>query len=192
MTRYYTGIGSEEAPQKACDQAYHAARRLHELGYTLLSGGANGMDIAFQKGCQSVNGKMNIILPYNGFRNNYKSEKDGIYLFKDLPQNIQTECDSVCAQLHPVWNKIGHTASAVYLKRDVCQVRGINLDIKSDFILCYTEDGVEDGTKTTRQTGGTAMAMRIATPEGIPIFNLYHKDALNRLSIHLKELKVIT
>lgn len=46
---------------------------------------------------------------------------------------------------------------------------------------------IEDGTKTTWNTGGTGGAIRLATSLGIPVFNLKNKDAIQRLRDYIRQ-----
>ena len=67
---YYTGIGSRDTPKKYLRYMELAATYLAENGLILRSGGADGADTAFEKGCDFVNGKKEIFLPWQNFNNN--------------------------------------------------------------------------------------------------------------------------
>ena len=54
MTMYYAGIGSRETPKVVCDMMYKIGAAHADLGLTLRSGGAIGADIAFERGCDSI------------------------------------------------------------------------------------------------------------------------------------------
>ena len=61
---YYSGIGSRQTPQHIIDNMIITAEWLATEGYILRSGNANGADVAFGIGCDSVNGSSEIYLPY--------------------------------------------------------------------------------------------------------------------------------
>lgn len=78
-TRRFAGIGSRSTPENVLQVMRKVAHRLAELGYTLLSGGSDGADSAFEEGCrqsacaseadkQGCFGKKEIYLPWPGFR----------------------------------------------------------------------------------------------------------------------------
>ena len=70
--KYYAGIGSRSTPEDVLDRMYKLAILLAKRSYTLRSGGANGADTAFEKGCTIVNGSIDLWLPWNGFNKRKK------------------------------------------------------------------------------------------------------------------------
>ena len=78
------------------------------------------------------------------------------------------------------------------MARNVQQILGETtqptLDKVSQLVICWTPDGCSDGKKTTRDTGGTGQALRIAADYNIPIFNLENEDALDRLTNFLNDV----
>jgi len=75
MKIFYTGIGSRKTPGPINDiiefsplyRFYYWGRILATKGFILRSGHADGADLAFEKGCDTVNGKKEIYLPWKGF-----------------------------------------------------------------------------------------------------------------------------
>lgn len=67
---YYTGVGSRECPAKILERLEEIGRLLAVNGFTLRSGAARGADSAFEKGCDSRQGKKEIFLPCVGFNGN--------------------------------------------------------------------------------------------------------------------------
>ncbi|KOC58542.1 RlpA-like protein [Habropoda laboriosa] len=67
--------------------------------------------------------------------------------------------------------------------RNVFQVLGYGLDTPSEFLVCWTPDGAE--AETSKKTGGTGTAIRVANTYGIPVFNLFNEDCLERLNDYL-------
>lgn len=68
MSKYYTGIGSREAPEHILNYISVAASHMANNNFILRSGGASGSDSAFEFGCDKVNGKKEIYLPWKNFR----------------------------------------------------------------------------------------------------------------------------
>lgn len=110
----YAGIGSRSTPQPVLDQMEKVAHRLSELGYTLLSGGADGADSAFESGCF---GNKEIYLPWPNFRH-----LQGRH-YVTLPT---TEAFRVASVVHPAWSRLKDSAKSL-MARNSHQVLGANL-----------------------------------------------------------------
>lgn len=67
MPDYYTGIGSRKTPKVFLDLFEQVGETLADYDFILRSGGANGADRAFEKGCNNLNGEKEIYLPWRGF-----------------------------------------------------------------------------------------------------------------------------
>lgn len=147
----YTGVGSRQTPKNVQRKFYIIGRVLGKKGIVLRSGHAPAADMAFENGCDDVKGPKEIYLPWRGFNesnsNLYRITQEGIDL-----------ATKYCPYLPYV--KIG---TKKLLTRDVYQVLGYSLKEKSDFLICWTENG--------EKIGGTAMAIKIAEDFNIPIFN---------------------
>jgi hypothetical protein len=151
---YYAGIGSRETPQEILSKMEEIAVLLANKHYTLRSGGADGADSAFEKGCDSVNGNKEIYIPWKNFNKN-KSE-----LYLQSP-----EAFLIAQQFHPAWHTLSDGVRRI-MARNTLQVLGQDLkkETYSEFVVCYTWNGLE--------SGGTGQAMRIAKAYGIQIYNL--------------------
>jgi hypothetical protein len=158
--RYFTGIGSRSTPLPILEKMQEIARFLASKGYTLRSGGASGADKdGFEAGCDSVGGKKEIYLPWLGFNN---SESKLLWTKPDW---------DIAEKFHPRWEYLKLGAKQL-MARNTCQL-GINAEIMSEFVVCWTEGG--------KEVGGTAQALRIAREYKIPIFNLGDKTGLTKL-----------
>lgn len=155
IPKYYTGIGSRSCPAWAYDIAYQLAILLSNYDYTLRSGGADGMDTAFERGCDSVNGKREIYLPWKGFNGNES------HLYE-----IDTVAMEAAEYIHPYWNRLSPGAKKLHA-RNVYQITGYHWKHYSKFIICYTP----------LEKGGTLQAIRIANEFNIPVVNLYDWDS---------------
>lgn len=181
--RFYSGIGSKETPEHIQEIMKKIAEILERKKYILRSGGAIGADTAFENGVimykeifytddYAVNG---------GERIPYKKE--------DLEF-----ADRILKEYHPAFSKGGNgiknEKSRKLLSRNTFQYFGVGDTINVDFVICYTSDGTE--STTTRDTGGTGQAIRIAYDYGTPIYNLKNYIGVSpeeMVDFILKELK---
>ena len=174
----YAGVGSRGVPQEIEEQLTTIAIMLANKGWTLNSGAAKGCDKAFEDGVLLSENPdaMRIYLPWEGFNDN-----------DSLLFNISPEAISMAEKFHPAGKRMkDHTRK--YMARNCYQVLSETLDDPVRFVLCYTPDGCEDGKKTTRDTGGTGQAIRVATANNIPIFNFANPNATARFKQHFDML----
>ena len=61
------------------------------------------------------------------------------------------------------WQRCGRAARAMHT-RNVEIILGYELDSPVKFLLCWTPGG--------RETGGTALGIRVARANGVPVYNL--------------------
>lgn len=167
----YAGIGSRETPINICEMMTQLAAKLEQDGYTLRSGGADGADKAFAKGCS----RKEEFPPWDGF--------EGLKLLKPIPQ----EAWNIAADLHPMWYKLKDSARAM-MARNCQQVLGMDLNTPSKFILCWTADGCINQKERTFKTGGTGQAIAHASLNGISVYNLARPDHFERLSNYLQNV----
>lgn len=165
----YAGIGSTDTPKSIQKQMTGIATQLSEEGWTLRSGGAPGADQAFEKGAGD---NKQIFLPWRLF-----NQSDSPYF--EPPQQAY----DIAAYYHPTWHKLMYKIKRM-MARNVQQVFGLELDQPCEVVLCWTPDGAE--TRTTRETGGTGQAIRIAIDWDIPIINFLDPLAELRLESFLE------
>jgi hypothetical protein len=154
MVNYYTGIGSRQTPLHILDLMKKFAVYLAKNDFVLRSGGADGADNAFEQGCNSVCGKKEIYLPWQGFNNNSST----LYGMTDGAKDI-------ARRFHPNWYNLSVAAEELHT-RNVYQILGCDLKTPSSFVICWTKDGLA--------SGGTGQALRIAKHHSVPILNLYN------------------
>jgi len=173
----YTGIGSRKTPKHILDVMVDIARELEQRLYCLRSGGAEGADMAFESGVRSEYWK-EIYLPWPGF-NGHDSTLH-------TPEPLAFD---IAARFHPAWGALS-PAMRKLMARNVHQVLGVKLSINSPskFVVCWTPDGAETMQRTSRATGGTGQAIRIASANTIPVFNLANDDAEGRLWQHVASI----
>lgn len=165
---YYTFVGSRETPVEILDIIFKISASMALKGYILRSGGANGADAWAEKGCDSVNGKKEIYLPWRFFNGNLSS-------FYDVSEKALQLAETI----HPSWQYLKHGARLLH-GRNCYQVLGLNLDKPSKVLICWTKNG--------EKIGGTRTAMVLAENNNIPVFNLAIeqdlKEVLKRLNLN--------
>lgn len=169
ITKYYTGVGSRKTPEKTFILMQQVAGYLGKLGYTLRTGGAVGADTAFESGCDWVEGKKEIWIPWN----NYQGKSKGCHLPTQEHYNL-------ASTLHPVWNRLSRGVRSLHA-RNTGQVLGVDLRTPSNFLVCWTPDGVDCIDKITSKTGGTSTALKLALLNNIPVVNMFNADWKEKL-----------
>ena len=158
---YYAGIGSRETPMEVQIFFTNVAKRFAQQGFILRSGGAVGADIAFERGCDEVNGEKEIFLPWAGL-----NDSDSKLIL------CNEEAFSIAEQFHARWHSLSPKAKKLQA-RNTHQVLGWDLKTPTDFIICWTK--YKDGNPI----GGTVQAIRIAEAHHIPIFNAGLYDSID-------------
>lgn len=166
--KIYTGIGSRYTPKHICELFTQIATELSSLEFTLRSGGADGADTAFELG---VGTKKEIYLPWDGFNGRHIGPN---YIVDDRPGY-----DTFTEPFVPHWDNCKASHRRLH-SRNSQQIFGIELAIPTDFVVCWTENGL--------LKGGTATALRMAQYYNIPIFNFGNigKDTLSDLINYVK------
>ena len=176
----YTGIGSRKTPELIIKQMVWLGEVMAVRDYVLRSGGAAGADVAFEEGCDNIGGLKEIYLPYKRFN---KSDSP---LF-EIPKRAY----DLARIYHPSYFGL-QTSGKKFMARNVQQILGETtqptIDKVCQLVICWTPDGCSDGTNTSKDTGGTGQALRIAADYNIPIFNLENEDALDRLTNFLNDV----
>ena len=147
---------------------------LGERGHILRSGGAGGADMAFETGCDHVNGPKEIYTPWDGFSQRRRTQRGVIVLGNHIA------AQEIAAKAHPNWAACSNGAKLLHT-RNVYQVLGQTLDKPADFVLCYTKNG--------SGAGGTGQALRIAKAHQVLCIDLGAPTGNDSLIALLKQLK---
>lgn len=164
---YYAGIGSRETPKGVLAFFEKLGAWLAQKGFILRSGAAQGADRAFEIGCDKVQGKKEIFLPWKGFEGS-------------VSQLIVSnhEAFEIAAKYHPYWHNLKDGAKSLQV-RNTHQVLGWDLKTPSSFVLCWTKNG--------SGSGGTGQAIRIAKAYDIPVFDAGKYKSVDELKIECKK-----
>lgn len=167
QNKFYAGIGSRETPEHIRQFMTTLAIHLREQGFVCRTGYAIGADQAFYKGAAPdviVYNPKEIIVPNGGL--SLDCTKFGNW-------HIALE---IAASFHGGWKDLSPFAKLL-IARNTYQILGDDLNTPSKFVVCWTRDGAT--SKTSRNTGGTGQAIRIATHLGIPVYNIANRSCLS-------------
>lgn len=174
----YTGIGTRgskvindiEGEEK--EYIEYIAKKLSTT-FTCRTGDAPGTDMAFKL---ASNNKTESYIPWSGFNNS-----DSL-LFNQPPM-----AKALASLNHPYWDKLSGPVVKL-MSRNSLQVLGGDLKTPSDFVVCYTKDGCNSHRTRTNKTGGTGLAISLASKIGIPVLNISNKVDRDKLDLMIKSL----
>lgn len=140
----------------------------------MRSGGADGCDLAFEVGCDSVNGAKEIYLAQEQREMSPWAQERKIAPRRDgRTTKILGEAFTIMRHYHPMPEMLGWYSERL-MARNSHQVLGHDLMSPVDFVVCYTVDG--------KMAGGTSQALRIAIDRRIEIFNIAIPGDIDRLN----------
>lgn len=139
------------------------AEELRRRGLRLRSGHADGSDLAFEEGAMS---DCDSYLPWSSY-NRDRFDWGSIFYY-DHPSQ---EAYEIAGRSHPAWHRLSDATMTLHA-RNAYQVLGDDLRTPSLFVACWTSDGAQKAAETSRRTGGTGTAIRIAEEYDVPVFNL--------------------
>lgn len=155
----YTGIGNRDITLSTAQTIADVATLLDTEDFVLRTGCARGSDYYFRT--SSHNCEVYDVAACQSYEN-YK------------------EAIEIAKMFHPYYKSLDSSSKKLH-NRTSYQLLGRYLTEPSDFVLCYTRDGCENGIQTTKATGGSGQALRIACHYNIPVFNIRNNGWLVRL-----------
>lgn len=164
--REYAGIGSRDTPEHILERMRAIGKLLAEQGWKLRSGGADGADINFERGCDDAKGKKIIFLPWKNFEARVEKQKTGYVPVRaagEVNVGVTEAARNMASQYHGKWNQLPDSHRTLH-SRNCYQVLDRDLKTPVTAVVCWTEGG--------QLKGGTAQALKIAVAHGIKIFNL--------------------
>ena len=166
--KYYAGIGSRKTPLYMLGHLEYLGLEMADRGYILRSGGAQGSDQAFERGCDRVNEDLKeIFFPKDA------KHPDAAWAFEEVKKHIPEGYPKL-EDMKPFVQLI--------LARNMMQILGRHGDSPSEFVICWTMARIRNG-------GGTGYAMRCAQANGIEVYNLQDGKGLAILHELFKEEK---
>lgn len=153
----YAGIGSRSTPEDVLENMQWSATVLANEGWLLRSGGADGADRAFERGCDIAQGEKEIWLPWKGFNGSKSS-----FILPEFGEQFDRAI-AIAKSLHPVWERCTTAARRLHA-RNVLQILGGDFQTVVDRVICWTPDGAI--------VGGTATALKLAKQMDVEIVNM--------------------
>lgn len=177
----YAGIGARDTPKEVCKFMADIAHIMARKGFVLRSGAAEGADSAFEAGCDRVDGRKVIYLPWDGFNHHNSPFRVVVPEAIDIGRQVHNQWYEECNDgTMKTWDEFSDGTQKL-LSRNVYQMVGLNLNYLSRFALLWTDK--EDDVH-----GGTAFAIRIAKHFDIPYLNMEkHEDDLVNATVNFIE-----
>lgn len=178
--KHVTLIGSRKAPLDILNDAIRIGRQLAIMKIPMFSGGADGMDSAFEQGYNEVRAQKleNIILPQNGFNSKVHTKGSQFYPLERYNKKLIEKAEDIVSQIHPHWPLSGFARRAH--TRNVFQVLGHDLNSPAEAVILYAP------INGNSVKGGTRTAFEIAKQNGIKTYNLYDPKEYNEIHKLLK------
>ena len=171
----YAVTGNRDMPEHLIAKMVELVKKLEGLGYTLRTGGLEGVEEAVENAA-TIETKKEVILPFRDF-----NQKKSKFTY------VSDRAHAVAKMFFPSYDTIKKGAQ-LFLAKNARLVMGNNMTSPALFLLCWTEDGVEAARDRTMRTGFTGHPIAIASTIGIPVFNLGNPSAEQRLSLYLESL----
>jgi hypothetical protein len=173
----YAGIGSRETPGDVIVLMAQIARAKAREGWVLRSGGADGADSAFERGCRDVNAAADIFYPWRKDYSANASPNFMFYMGDELPAFEQAL--ELASQFHPAWHRCSPAARKLHARNGFILL-GPELNDPVDRIYCWTPGAAI--------TGGTGQALRIASHYNIAVRNLADPEVRDQADHYLRSI----
>lgn len=176
--RYYTGVGSRNAPERFLTAAEVIGYHLAKEGFVGRSGKADGMDQAFLKGAiraakenPTLEHRFVNYLPWLDFNKTAMFEDGNLYLDLLIGGQVYSEAVKICKEIvgDSAWDNVSDGIRRLWT-RTVFQVLGSDLRTPSEFIILYAPPSTLGHVK-----GGTDIAVQVANLFGVRWINLNSK-----------------
>lgn len=150
----YAGIGSRSTPQEIGYWMNEIASYMARNGWLLRSGGADGADSEFERGCGD--GPKEIYLPWPEFRGHqsplwYLSEHTAFGALAVAERVWNNRYQN--GEVQVPWNVLKERTKK-FMTRNCYQILGRQLNDPSKLVICWTADG--------GPSGGTGQALWLA------------------------------
>jgi hypothetical protein len=125
-----------------------------------------------------------VFLPWSGFNREAPDWGASFHVY-----DVKREAYEIASRFHPRWAYLTDSAMKLHA-RNAYQVLGPRLDDPSEVLICWTPDGAQSADETSRSTGGTGTAIRIADHYGVRIFNLRREGTIEYLDAVLRTINI--
>ena len=166
--KIFAGIGNRDTPLFFADLLTKVGKRLSDDGYFWATGGSGRADEA----CMNVSVKGFVYPPWDRF--------NGLRMRHALPKKAFDKAKEFCDH----WDNMTRGPRALHA-RNMMIITGPYIDVNDavDLVICYTRDGCDSHASRNKGTGGTGSAISYADSLGIPIVNLFNRNAMEHLTL---------
>ena len=149
--RAYAGFGSWNTPAHIVVVIESLGRALAEAGWTLRTGGAAGAESAFERGCDAVGGRKELV---------------------GRPADIESASAQFWPETLLPWAQLSANTRAL-LAQSACQILGPDLDAPAKFLAYWKS--------TDGRSFEIDHALQIAAAHAVPCVRIEHPINLSRL-----------
>lgn len=168
----YAVAGNKEAPLEILEKFKNIIRQLEAKGYTVRT----GCDGPIEEIADQIASKKELLLPWNTFNN--KESKTSWTIERAM---------HIAKAHHPTFDSVPKGVQKI-LAKNARLIMGDKMMSRAMFLVCWSEDGVEDKKLKTGKTGFVGHTISIANAAGVPIFNLGNPEAEQRLQHFINSL----
>lgn len=172
----YAGVGNRDTTINGNSLIQEIAVLLDQHGYDLSTGDASkGADEVFWTTSTS---------PYKRRYGPVGKAARSDTIIVEPNTLAYKRAQEISSRLHPKWRWVSQPIRELHI-RNVFELLGDQADQPVEFMVCWTKDRVCTASETSKKTGGTGQAIRIAEAFGIPIFNINSHYGLHGLIDYL-------
>ena len=165
----YTGIGSRQTPEDILRGMSILAKLRGQRGDILRSGGADGADDAFERGCLEADGTKEIYLPWFKFNGRVAWPRRG---YREWNKDLEGELWELVKEFHPRAMSLSQ-ATCKLMFRNCHQVLGWDLKTPTEQVVFWAPEFKADKFGNICDcSGGTGFAVRLAHRHRIDIFTM--------------------
>lgn len=168
----YAVTGNKDVPPEIVSKVKELVNYLNGHGFTSRM----GCDDPIENAAYESAAKKEAILPWREF-NSIESK----FTFTN------DRAMAIAKKFHPTFDNMKKGIQLI-LAKNARLILGNRMDQPARFLLCWTEDGVENIRQKTAKTGYTGHTIAIACGAGVPVFNLANPDAEKRLREYVESI----
>jgi len=159
-------IGSRRLSKAELDRCHAIGAWLAHNGHTVISGAAEGADLAFMRGASAVGGKVIAFLPWKKY-NELELDPSWQRIVYDTNRRQHKRWRDVAKLIHPAWDACSGGAKAMHARNT-----GILLGEEPKETVALVIAMPPSDYKDLMSPGGTSQGIRLATARNIPVINL--------------------
>lgn len=168
-------MGNENFPPDVVNKLERVIRSLEERKLTIRAAPIRGLS----KVVQETTAKPELHIPFKNFDN---IENPASYFTTDY-------CSALARRFLPDLDKLPMVIKAIYSSLPRL-VFGKNLDKPVQLAIIWSEDGCQNPAEITMRSGFAGLVLKLCASSGIPVINLQHPDAEQRVMRFLENLYV--